>query len=73
MLNYFRGAPTKIYLHKHLTHEYFHIQKFPDYGKTHSIVSASRIISFHQNSLLAASITDYKQQVNLLLINACVV
>ena len=30
MLEYFRGAPMKIYLHKHLTHEYFHTQKFPD-------------------------------------------
>ena len=28
MLKYFRGAHTKIYLHKHLTHEYFHAQKF---------------------------------------------
>ena len=30
MLKYFRGAPTKIYLHEHLTHKYFHTQKFSD-------------------------------------------
>ena len=30
MLKYFCGAPTKIYLHEHLTHEYFHTLKFPD-------------------------------------------
>ena len=27
MLKYFHGAPTKINLHEHLTHEYFHTQQ----------------------------------------------
>ena len=31
MLKYFHGAPTKICLHGHLTHEYFHVSKFPDF------------------------------------------
>ena len=30
VLKYFCGAPTKIYLHKHLTHEYFMHEKFFD-------------------------------------------
>ena len=30
MLKYSRGVPTKIYLHEHLTHEYFHTRNFPD-------------------------------------------
>ena len=30
LLKYFHGAPTKIYLHRHLTHEYFHALKFPN-------------------------------------------
>ena len=30
MLKHFRGAPTKIYLHENLTHEYFRTRKIPD-------------------------------------------
>ena len=31
MLKYFRGTPIKIYLHKDLTHEYFHTQKYSQF------------------------------------------
>ena len=30
MLKYFCGAPLKIYLHKYLTHGYFHTRKCPN-------------------------------------------
>ena len=29
-LKYYCGGPLKTYLHEYLTHEYIHIQKFPD-------------------------------------------
>ena len=37
MLKYYRETSTKIYLHKNLKHEYFHIRKFPNlwYNQIH--------------------------------------
>ena len=29
-LKNFRGEPMKIYMHEHLTHEYFYARKYPD-------------------------------------------
>ena len=38
VLKYINGVPTKIYLHKHLTHEYFHTRKFHNLWHTEFLV-----------------------------------
>ena len=51
-LKYFHGASTKIYLHEHLTHEYFHTQKFlySSYYKTLAVENFGRFSMVHNQS-----------------------
>ena len=58
LLKHFHGAPMKIYLHEHLTHEYFHTRKFPDlqYFTLGSVMYTNYLIqlvtAFHENGKL---------------------
>ena len=60
MLKYFHGALMKIYLHEHLTHEYFYTRKLPDLRYFKKINFSSFFVTKFEKSHLLHLIIKFR-------------
>ena len=50
-LKNFRGGPMKIYMRKHLTHEYFYTRKYPDLRYSTYIIFGELITNYSNRTV----------------------